>query len=159
LRAGWRAEQAMRRGKGMNPYWAYGGGAVLALALGYGVAGWPGLLVWAALGFHFGAQVLLSDYVQHYGLVRHSTAGRLEPVAGGHSWNTPHLFTSAMMLNAPRHSDHHAHPARPYPALRLEAEMPLLPWPLPLACLLALCPPYWRWRMRPLVERHGLAKA
>ncbi len=159
LRAGWRAERALRRGTGISPYCAYGLGAGLALALGYGLSGWTGVLVWAALGFHFGAQVLLSDYVQHYGLERRSTAGRLEPVAAGHSWNAPHLFSGALMLNAPRHSDHHAHPSRPYPALRLGDDMPILPWPLPLACLVALCPPYWHWRMRPLVERAALAKA
>lgn len=168
LRAGLAAERALRRGTGVNPFWAYGGGAVLALALGYGVAGWPGVAVWAALGFDFGAQVLLSDYVQHYGLVRRNVAGRraagrpgerkpeegrLEPVAGVHSWNAPHLFSGAMMLNAPRHSDHHAHPARPYPALRLDPAMPMLPWPLPLACLVALWPRYWRWRMAPLVAQ------
>ncbi len=162
LRAGLAAERALRQGKAVNPYWAYGGGAVLALTAGYGLAGWPGVLVWAALGFHFGAQVLLSDYVQHYGLVRHSAlgrmaegpvaeGGRLEPVTGGHSWNAPHLFSSALMLNAARHSDHHTHPARPFPALQLANDMPMLPWPLPLACLVALYPPHWRRRMRPMV--------
>ncbi len=159
LRAGWRAERALRKGRGMNPYWAYVLGAVAALALGYGLAGGPGVLVWAGLGFHFGAQVLVSDYVQHYGLVRRTTSGKMDPVAAGHSWNAPHLFSSAMMLNAPRHSDHHAHPARPYPALRLDETMPMLPWPLPIACLVALWPPYWRRRMRSLVERAALAKA
>jgi alkane 1-monooxygenase len=159
FRAGWRAEQALRRGKGVNPYWAYGLGAAVALSLGYVLAGWPGVLVWAALGFHFGAQVLVSDYVQHYGLVRRATSGKLEAVAQAHSWNTPHLFTSAMMLNASRHSDHHTHPSRAYAALQLDDAMPMLPWPLPLACLLALCPPYWRWRMQPPLARLALAKA
>ena len=65
-------------------------------------------------------QILLADYVQHYGLRRQTGAdGRPEPVGDGHSWNTPHWFSSALMVNAPRHSDHHLHPTRPYPGLRL----------------------------------------
>jgi alkane 1-monooxygenase len=68
-----------------------------------------------------------------------------------HSWNAPHWFSSAMMVNAPRHSDHHAHPARPYPALRLpDAQTaPMLPWPLPMACTIALMPSLWKRAIRP----------
>ena len=118
------------------------------------IAGLPGLMVWAGLSLHAGAQILLSDYIQHYGLTRATTAdGRLAPVAAPHSWNTPHLFSSALMLNAPRHSDHHAHPTRPYPALRLDPDAPMLPWPLPLAGLIALYPPLWHRRMGPLLTR------
>ena len=116
---------------------------------GWGLAGWRGAVVWAALGLHAQVQILLSDYVQHYGLRRAEVQGRPVPVAAGHSWNAPHWFSSAFMLNAPRHSDHHAHPARPYPALRLPQDAPMLPWPLPVACTLALVPPLWRRRIGP----------
>lgn len=156
FRAGFLAERALRGGRWVYPYGVYVGGAILGLTFGYAVAGWPGVLVWLALGFHFSTQVLLSDYVQHYGLVRDKTAARTAIVTDRHSWNTPHWFSSAMMLNAPRHSDHHSHPQRPFPALALPEGAPMLPWPLPLACLIALYPPYWRRRMRPLV---ALAKA
>ena len=59
------------------------------------------------------------------------------------------------MLNAPRHSDHHAHPARPYPALRLpQAEdAPRLPYSLPLCSVIALFPRRWRRLMRPRLKR------
>ena len=65
------------------------------------------------------------------------------------------------MLNAPRHSDHHANPLRPFPALRLppEAEAPRLPWPLPLACALALMPRLWRRAIRPHLARWRKAVA
>jgi alkane 1-monooxygenase len=109
-------------------------------------------LVWAGLALHAQVQLMLSDYVQHYGLTRATRDdGRLEPVAARHSWNAPQWFSSAMMLNAPRHSDHHAHPARAYPALRLPTaqEAPHLPWPLPVACTLALFPPLWKRAIRP----------
>jgi alkane 1-monooxygenase len=94
----------------------------------------------------------MSDYVQHYGLARATGRnGKPEPVGVRHSWNSPHVMSSALMLNAPRHSDHHAHPARPYPALRLPdaADAPHLPWPLPVACTLALFPPLWKRAIRP----------
>ncbi|MGV8987070.1 MAG: alkane 1-monooxygenase [Cypionkella sp.] len=158
IRAGLAAERALRAGKGGNPYLIYAGGAVGGLTLGWLLAGVPGLLVWLGFGLHFGAQVLLSDYVQHYGLTRGHIAGRIGPVTQAHSWNAPHWFSSALMLNAPRHSDHHVHPQRPYPSLRLAEDAPLLPWPLPVACLVALYPPLWRRRMKPLLARHAIAK-
>jgi alkane 1-monooxygenase len=59
------------------------------------------------------------------------------------------------MLNAPRHSDHHAHPARAYPALRLGAAdtpgRPVLPRSLPVMATLAMVPPLWRRMMDPRV--------
>ena len=154
FRQGWRAETALRgRTGGLHPYALYIGGAVLALTLATEIAGLPGLLVWAGLGLHAGCQILLSDYVQHYGLARSSVNGKTEPVAAQHSWNSPHWYSSALMLNAPRHSDHHSHPRRPYPALRLPPDAPVLPWPLPLACTVALFPGVWRRRMQPLVAK------
>ncbi|MCU0815901.1 MAG: alkane 1-monooxygenase [Cypionkella sp.] len=156
-RAGWAAEDALRvrggRG-GLHPYSVHHLLSVAGLGLGFVIAGWSGVLVWIALALHAQLQILLADYVQHYGLSRRKTAeGKWEPVATRHSWNTPHWFSSALMLNAPRHSDHHAHPARPYPALRLEEDAPLLPWPLPVACVLALWPPTFRKAMKPHVRR------
>ncbi len=158
FRRGWVAETALRtKGKvGLHPYAVYIGMALVCLGLGFAIAGVWGALVWAALAAHSQSQLMLSDYVQHYGLVRAMRPdGRLEPVAAHHSWNAPHWFSAAFMLNAPRHSDHHAHPARPYPALRLPGpdEAPYLPWPLPMACLIALCPPLWKRAIRPHLKR------
>lgn len=157
---GWQEENALRArsqgAPGMHPYAIYLGGAALSLLLSYLIAGGWGVLVWAGLGLHAQVQLMLSDYVQHYGLTRARRAdGRLEPVAARHSWNAPHWFCSGMMLNAPRHSDHHAHPARPYPALRLPpAEAaPHLPWPLPVACTLALLPPLYKRLIRKPLAR------
>ncbi len=141
---------------GIHPYAAYLLGSLAALVLAVVIAGWPGLLVWIALALHAQSQILLSDYVQHYGLIRTRHAnGRLEPVGPSHSWNTAHWFSSAMMLNASRHSDHHANPARPFPALRLPPvdEAPRLPWPLPIACAMALVPSLWRRAIKPHLAR------
>lgn len=155
FRAGRAAETALRSGHpGLHPYAAYLTGSAAALILATFIAGLPGLLTWAALALHAQSQILLSDYVQHYGLTRaHLPDGKLEPVGPHHSWNTAHWFSSAMMLNAPRHSDHHLNPSRPYPALRLPDEAPCLPWPLPLACMIALVPPLWRRMIRPHLGR------
>jgi len=162
---GYRAEAALRaRGPwtGPHPYAGYLAGSALALATAILIAGLPGLLAWTLLALHAQMQILLSDYVQHYGLARQTRPdGKLEPVGPRHSWNTAHWFTSAMMLNAPRHSDHHAHPTRPFPALRLppEDQAPRLPWPLPVACGLALMPRLWRRAIRPHLARWRLPPA
>jgi len=158
---GLRAETAMRSRQTatlstIHPYLVYGIGGAAALVLAALIAGLPGVLVWTLLALHAQSQILLSDYVQHYGLARaKQTDGRTEPVGPAHSWNTAHWFTSAMMLNAPRHSDHHVTPGRPFPALRLPPEdiAPRLPWPMPLACAMALSPRLWRRAIRPHLAR------
>jgi alkane 1-monooxygenase len=155
FRRGLDAETELRArgtGSGLHPYVAYLAGSAGALALALVIAGLPGLLVWVALSIHVQGQILLSDYVQHYGLVRRALPnGRLEPVGLPHSWNAPHWFSALVMLNAPRHSDHHANPLRPFPALRLpdRNDAPTLPWPLPLACAIALVPALWRRAIGP----------
>jgi alkane 1-monooxygenase len=157
FRQGWRAETALRGrtpSGGVHPYAIYLSGGALCLGLAAWIAGPAGVAVWTGLGLYAGAQILLSDYIQHYGLTRTRLPdGRLAPVSAPHSWNTPHWLSSALMLNAPRHSDHHSHPSRPFPSLRLPDDAPRLPWPLPLAGLIALYPPLWHRRMRPLLAR------
>ncbi|KUF12077.1 alkane 1-monooxygenase [Pseudoponticoccus marisrubri] len=155
LVAGYHAESRLRRGTGLHPYAVYGLGAALSLVLAYVLAGWGGIAALLGLSAYAQAQLLLSDYVQHYGLTRREIApGRPEPVGPQHSWNAPHGFSSALMLNAPRHSDHHSHPAKPYPGLSLDrAAMPILPHSLPVMAVLALLPPVWRRVMDRRVAR------
>ncbi|WP_181318308.1 alkane 1-monooxygenase [Pseudogemmobacter blasticus] len=161
FKAGLKAENDLRARsssgiRDLHPYVLYIGGALVALILALSIGGFTGLIVWLLLAAHAQVQVYLSDYVQHYGLRRVTREdGKAEPVALHHSWNTPHWLTSAMMLNAPRHSDHHANPSRPYPLLRLDTPevTPQLPWPLPVACTMALFPKYWKRQMRPELER------
>lgn len=142
-----RCKAAGRRGLLGHPYTGYIAGALAALGLSWALAGWAGVAVHFALASLAQAQLLMSDYVQHYGLRRREVApGRLEPVSPRHSWNAPHWFSSHMMLNAPRHSDHHAHPLKPYPALELPEERaaPTLPYSLPAMGMIALWPRAWR---------------
>ena len=159
FRAGLAAESEMlaRKGRGLHPYALYLPAQAAALALGYALAGWAGLAIWTSLGLYATAQLMLSDYVQHYGLERAPRApGRYEPVGPRHSWDAPHFLSSLMMVNAPRHSDHHSHPARAYPGLRLErAEKPrpLLPYSLPVMAAIATMPHLWRRVMDRRVAR------
>lgn len=161
FRAGLEAERALsaRKAGRINPYVVYiGGGLGIVLAVA-GVLGPRGVLDYLLLCGWSQMQLLLSDYVQHYGLRRHHLPnGRVEPVGPGHSWDAPHPLSSLMMLNAPRHSDHHAHPARVYPALRLDLAgnpppgRPILPASLPMMATLALWPRRWRRVMDPRVR-------
>ena len=158
FREGLRAETARRRRSckpvWRHPYLSYTGGAALVLAAAFALGGPAGMLWSIALGTFATSQLLMSDYVQHYGLTRTTRPdGRTEPVSDRHSWNAPHWFTSALMLNAPRHSDHHTHPGRPYPALRLPEDAPLLPRSLPVMACLALSPRRWRRVMDPRAAR------
>lgn len=150
FRAGLAAERARAARLGRRtPYPVYLGGAAavtLAMALAFGL---DGLAVFLALCASAQLQLLMSDYVQHYGLTRRETDGLVEPVGPRHSWNAPHRFSAAMMLNAPRHSDHHAHPGRGYADLRLDDGMPMLPASLPVMACLATLPPLWRRVMDP----------
>ncbi len=144
LREGWRAEAARARPV-VRIFGEYLAGAALFAALAWAIAGAAGLAAWLALAAYATLQILLSDYVQHYGLRRRAGSdGRPEPVGDAHSWNAPHRFSALVMLNAPRHGDHHAHPARPYPALDLARGSPTLPYPLPVMGAIALWPRRWR---------------
>ncbi len=158
FRQGYRAEVArldrINRPAWRNPYGVYVGGAVLFVALAFLLGGPKAGVAYIGLAGYAQLQLLMSDYVQHYGLQRQTDAnGKPVLVSAKHSWNSPHWLSSALMLNATRHSDHHARPSRHYPALTLPQEAPMLPRPLPLMASIALIPPLWRRMMDPLVDR------
>lgn len=132
-----------------HPYLTYAAISATSLAVSFALAGWMGALSILAVSLYATLQHLASDYIQHYGLVRRRLAnGKLEPVGAQHSWNAPQVFSAAMMLNVPRHSDHHLNPSRPYPNLRIEEQrMPILPKSLPAMGVISLWPPLWRAMM------------
>jgi alkane 1-monooxygenase len=159
--AGWRAENSARARRGpalsalSHPYVAYCIGALLTIAVAFVLAGPIGVLTLIGLAGYAQMQLLLADYIQHYGLRRRLRAdGRLEPAGPQHSWNAPQWYSAAMMLNAPHHSDHHQHPARRFPALELDRRsMPVWPRSMPAMASLALVPVLWRRVMDPRVAR------
>jgi alkane 1-monooxygenase len=156
FRAGLQAETKRHAQAGRpvwrHPYVFYVAGAAATAAASLVAFGALGLAALLFLAAYAQLQIYMSDYVQHYGLRRRVLAdGRLEPVGPQHSWNAPQAFSSALMLNAPRHSDHHMHPGRAYPALQLDREkMPVLPYPVPIMAVLACWPALWRRVMDPL---------
>ncbi|CAM3130329.1 alkane 1-monooxygenase [Paracoccus aminovorans] len=159
FRAGLAAERALSAAKPgrPNPYAVWVGGGLACCLAAWLVFGWAGLGWYLGLCLYAQVQMMLADYVQHYGLQRARRAdGRYEPVGPRHSWDAPHFLSSLMMVNAPRHSDHHAHPGRAYPGLRLQraaAPRPMLPYSLPVMAALAMLPRLWRRVMDPRVRR------
>ncbi|MGJ8547033.1 MAG: alkane 1-monooxygenase [Sulfitobacter sp.] len=154
--AGFEAERR-RCAPHRHPYLGYGAAALICFALSYLLAGWGGIIAYLTLCAYAQLQLYLSDYVQHYGLLRAALGGgKFAPIGPAHSWNAAPWYSGAMMLNAPRHSDHHQNPARPYPALRLTPAMPLLPRSLPQMAVLALFPPLWRRVMDPRALKHRI---
>ncbi len=153
------ARQRQRNGRldlPRHPYLAYiGGAAVTAIAAGL-IGGWGGVVALLGLAGYAQMQLLLSDYVQHYGLQRHRLpGGKIEPVAARHSWNAPHWFSAMLMLHAPRHSEHHMSPTRAFPALSAvdEERMPTLPRSIPIMAAIAFYPRRWRRLMDRRAER------
>ncbi|VEG91582.1 alkane 1-monooxygenase [Legionella spiritensis] len=84
------------------------------------------------------------NYVEHYGLQRKKLAnGRYEKVSPMHSWNANHWLSNMLLFHLQRHSDHHAHGARPYQILRHCEESPQLPSGYLGMIILAVIPPLW----------------
>lgn len=156
FRLAYRAETRLRRGRLSlsHPFAIYTLGAAGIIAIAGLTFGAKGLAALFAMASYAQLQILMADYVQHYGLRRATLPdGRLEPLGPQHSWNAPDWFSSAMMVNAPRHSDHHITPNRPFPALQLDQQtMPTLPYSLPVMACLATAPPLWRRVMDPLCD-------
>ena len=85
-----------------------------------------------------------ANYVEHYGLLRQKKAnGKYERTQPKHSWNTNHTFSNMMLFHLQRHSDHHAHPQRPYQVLRDFDDVPALPTGYGGCFAVAAIPPLW----------------
>jgi alkane 1-monooxygenase len=112
-----------------------------------GPAVWPYLL---AVAFWSNFQLTSANYVEHYGLLRRCSAdGKPEPCRPEHSWNSNHVVSNLALFHLQRHSDHHAHPARPYQALRHFEQAPQLPSGYFGMFTLAYVPPLWFRVMNP----------
>jgi alkane 1-monooxygenase len=104
---------------------------------------------WKVLAFWLGQSVVAIwlleavNYIEHYGLTRRQQAdGRPEPFGREHAWNADHLLSNSVLANLQRHSDHHMHAGKPYPALEA-LPGPQLPTGYGGCLLLAAIPPVW----------------
>jgi alkane 1-monooxygenase len=120
-------------------FWGFQALLVLLVAL---IAGPDALLAFLGAAA-FGAVLLETvNYIEHCGLERQKISDhRYEDTSAHHSWNSNHWVGRAMLFNLSRHSDHHAHPHRPYPVLRHLPDAPQMPTGYPGMMLLALVPP------------------
>ncbi len=136
------------------------------------VLGWPALLFLLAQAFYAASLLEVVNYLEHYGLLRAQeidgsnqpdlqASTRPSPDVKGakgaegeaavryvrcgpeHSWNSNHTVTNLLLYQLQRHSDHHAHPARQYQALRHFDSSPQLPSGYASMLLLAWLPPLW----------------
>ena len=114
-------------------------GTIVAVAAAFGL---KALAAWGVASL-IGILLLETvNYLEHYGLQRDLRPdGRPERVRPAHSWNSNHPLGRILLFELTRHSDHHAHPARPYPLLRHFDAAPTLPTGYPGMILLSLIPP------------------
>jgi alkane 1-monooxygenase len=89
------------------------------------------------------------NYLQHFGLER-TPGSKIEPA---HSWQSDRISSRFLLLELPRHADHHCHTSRPYHQLLSHAESPTLPLGLLGTIPLLLIPPLWFRISRGILER------
>ncbi|MFM8564671.1 MAG: alkane 1-monooxygenase [Bacteroidota bacterium] len=95
------------------------------------------------------------NYIEHYGLLRSKVSEfRYENAQPAHSWNSNHPLGRFMLFELTRHSDHHAHPHKPYPVLDHFDEAPQMPAGYPAMMVLAAVPPLWFRVMNPRLSPH-----
>jgi alkane 1-monooxygenase len=161
LRSSWELERE-RLGRGGHGVWsmrndilgAWAMTVVLfaALALAFGAAVLPYLILQAVIGFSL---LEVVNYLEHYGLLRQRREdGRYERCAPRHSWNSNNVASNVLLYHLQRHSDHHANPMRRYQALRHFEEAPQLPTGYAGMIVLAYVPPLWRRVMDRRVLQH-----
>lgn len=161
LLSAFRAERAMLARKGQrwwhrsNPFWRYGVIQAACLLLAFALGGGLGVVLFVLQALAAIFQLELVNYVEHYGLTRkYLGKGAYEHTKPRHSWNATHTASNWLLINLPRHSDHHYKPNRRFPLLQTysEEEAPRLPYSYPVMTLMALHPRMWRAVMNPKVR-------
>lgn len=121
--------------------WLGSAALFVGLAAAFGWKALPFLLVQALYGISL---LEVVNYIEHYGLLRApGPDGRPVRCAPKHSWNSSHLVSNLFLFHLQRHSDHHAHPARRYQALRHFEDSPQLPSGYAGMLMLAYVPTLW----------------
>jgi alkane 1-monooxygenase len=95
----------------------------------------------------------LTNYVQHYGLIRAKVSlESYQPIGPYCSWTSNHKLSNYLCFHLGYHSMHHCAPAlRFYQLYGNDKNIPQLPAPFIVMCVLALIPPVWHFVMDPRV--------
>jgi alkane 1-monooxygenase len=115
-------------------------GYALTLLIGiaaFAIGGWIGLAVHLVAALSGMVVVEAGNYIAHYGLVRKPG----EKIAESHSWNNYSTLSTSLLLNLPRHSDHHLHASREYWKLEPASQAPCYPFGFMTMTLFAMLPP------------------
>jgi alkane 1-monooxygenase len=112
--------------------------ALIALAIGLGL-GPRALTAYLTQGAIAVLLLQAVNYLQHSGLERPEGSR----VAPAHSWQSDRVSGRFLLLELPRHADHHGHAAKPYHALVSHDESPTLPLGLLGTIPVLLIPPLW----------------
>ncbi len=161
LRSAWALERQRLAARGL-PVWNWRNENLSAWALTVvlfgGLALWLGaaVLPFLLLQALYAACLLEAvNYLEHYGLARRrGDSGRYERCSPQHSWNSDRVVSNLLLYQLQRHSDHHAHPRRPYQTLRHFDDSPQLPAGYGALIPLVYLPPLWFRLMNPRVLAH-----
>ena len=133
------------------------GWAISAAVLGSAaVVGGPRAIPFVVGQAAYGASLLeVINYIEHYGLKRpKGDNGKYERTQPEHSWNSNKIVSNLFLYQLQRHSDHHAHPARSFQALRDFEDAPQLPGGYAELLMPAYLPAKWFELMDKRVIEH-----
>jgi len=106
-------------------------------------------LGWFAVSFFllqsFVAICLLhvTNYLQHYGMIRTVIDGKHERINEHHAWRTRMANDGLNLFQLENHADHHMHPNRSYELLEHHDESPEMPAGYSGMIILAMIPSLW----------------
>jgi hypothetical protein len=129
------------------------GFSLLWLTAALALWGWMGAVFFLGQSLIAIMKLDCINYLQHYGLSRQPGAdGKVEAVQAHHAWAHDFILDDLILLNLPRHSEHHMHPRRSYHLLRWAGQAPQYPYNYAVMTLLILVPPLFRRVVHPLLD-------
>ncbi|RHX93795.1 hypothetical protein DLM76_12405 [Leptospira yasudae] len=124
LRNAWRLEKKKATISG-RAAWTFKNRFILLMTISlltlfgiYSIFGSYAALFYIAQGIAALLVIECANYVAHYGLERREISpGVFEKGSVEHAWDTSFWFSSLVLLNLPRHADHHCNPSKPFQLL------------------------------------------
>ncbi|WP_063832780.1 fatty acid desaturase [Pseudomonas chlororaphis] len=121
---------------------------LLMITTSIAIAGAMGLVLYLVIVVTSKITYECTNYIQHYGLVR-VPGSKVRPA---HSWDCRSAFSSAVLLNLTRHSDHHANPSKKYWSLGGTESPVLIKHGYVIQIVRSLFPRYWFRMMEKKLE-------